>query len=193
MNSVCRRVCLVVALSCIFLSTHFAFGQNAGQDIFQKIEGEHFTILYDPSADIAALVQSLNVNANDQLLAGGTTANDASVEGQLARGVETIFLRACDILDMPLYSFKGTIEICLHREQIERIYKELLQADLPAYSSSFYVHDQKTIYITAESFKKEVLGHEIGHAIISNYFVVQPSVKIQEVLSGYIEYQLRKP
>jgi len=36
------------------------------------------------------------------------------------------------------------------------------------------------------------LGHEIGHAVISNYFVVQPPIRIQEVLAGYVEYQLRK-
>lgn len=32
----------------------------------------------------------------------------------------------------------------------------------------------------------------MGHALMSHYFVVQPSVKIQEVLAGYVEYQLRK-
>ena len=38
----------------------------------------------------------------------------------------------------------------------------------------------------------KVLGHEIGHAVISHYFVVLPSVKVQEVLAVYVEYQLRK-
>ena len=52
--------------------------------------------------------------------------------------------------------------------------------------------DINTIYITAENFKKAVLGHEVAHAVISHYFVVQPSMKVQEVLAGYIEYQLRK-
>jgi hypothetical protein len=37
-----------------------------------------------------------------------------------------------------------------------------------------------------------VLGHEIAHAIMSHYFVVLPSEKIQEVLAGFVEYQLRK-
>ena len=49
-----------------------------------------------------------------------------------------------------------------------------------------------TIYASAENFKIGVIGHEIAHAVISHYFVVQPSVKIQEVLAGYVEYQLRK-
>ncbi len=37
-----------------------------------------------------------------------------------------------------------------------------------------------------------LLGHEMGHVIISHYFVVPPSYRIQEVLTGYVEFQLRK-
>jgi hypothetical protein len=57
---------------------------------------------------------------------------------------------------------------------------------------SFYVYDLNTIYVSAGSFKREVLGHEIAHAVISHYFVVQPPMKAQEVLAGYVEYQLRE-
>ena len=71
-------------------------------------------------------------------------------------------------------------------------YDQLYHADIPAETQAFYQEDNRSIYISAEYFTREVLGHEIGHAIMSGYFVVQPSLKIQEVLCGYIAYQLKK-
>ena len=38
----------------------------------------------------------------------------------------------------------------------------------------------------------DAIAHEIAHAIINHYFVVPPSVKMQEILSGYVEYSLNK-
>jgi len=57
---------------------------------------------------------------------------------------------------------------------------------------SFYVNDISAIYISGENFRREILGHEIAHAIINHYFVVSPPIKVQEILAKYIEYQLRK-
>ena len=48
-----------------------------------------------------------------------------------------------------------------------------------------------TIYTSEESFKREVVGHEMSHAIICHYFAVPAPVKVQEVLSMYVEYNLR--
>jgi hypothetical protein len=71
------------------------------------------------------------------------------------------------------------------------IYRRLFDRDLGEVKS-FYVYELNTIYTSAENFRRGIIGHEIGHAIMSHYFVVQPPVKIQEVLAGYVEYQLRK-
>jgi hypothetical protein len=32
----------------------------------------------------------------------------------------------------------------------------------------------------------------MAHALISNYFVVAPPPKVQEILAGYVEYSVRK-
>jgi hypothetical protein len=57
---------------------------------------------------------------------------------------------------------------------------------------SFFVNDLNTIYIAADHFDVGVLGHEIAHTVQSHYFVVAAPTKVQEVLAGYVEYQLRK-
>ena len=46
--------------------------------------------------------------------------------------------------------------------------------------------------LSADGFSREVLGHEMARAIMSHYFVIQPPLKIQEVMGMYVQYNLRK-
>ena len=93
-------------------------------------------------------------------------------------------------LDMNLYSLQGNLKICNDRNHLNNVYDSIFGRKLQA--SSFYIDEYNTIYISADDFTKEILGHEIAHMIISHYFVVQPPQKVAEILSGYVEYRLRK-
>ena len=158
----------------------------------RKIPTEHFTILYEPGIDISSLIEALNISPSDKLLAGKASESQPSPETELAEALDTLFIRVCDTLDMRLYrSFQGTIKICSNNDKLCRAYFNLFSTELNS-NYPFYVHSLATIYISAENFTAAMLGHEIAHAVISHYFVVLPSVKIQEVLAGYVEYQLRK-
>lgn len=156
----------------------------------RKIEGKHFTIYCAPQLDLAELAQQLNIGVSDKFLAGKSTEKEFSSEAEVADMLDTIFVRACDILDMQLYSFHGTIKICRDAKHLNSIYNNFFAKDLK--TRSFYVYSLNTVYTSADNFTRGIIGHEIAHAIISHYFVVQPSVKIQEVLVGYVEYQLCK-
>jgi hypothetical protein len=151
----------------------------------RKIDTQHFTVYFAPSIDLPELAQSFNIRASDDVLTGRSSG--AGLEGM----IDTLFSLACDILDMQLYSYHGTIKICPDQAKLDEIYNTLFNKSLQS-RKPFYVYDLDTIYISADSFTREILGHEMGHAIISHYFVVLPSVKIQEVLAAYVEYQLRK-
>lgn len=166
----------------------------AGNDGFgedRKVDSQYFTIYYKPEVDMNDLLNKLNVSKADQMLSG-QSVNFSSPEKQLVSMLDVLFNRACDVLDMHVYSFKGNIKIFATQKELSAFYDSLYHSDLPCTGVSFYLYDFNSIYITAENFRREILGHEMGHAVISNYFVVQPSVKIQEVLAGYVEYQLRK-
>jgi hypothetical protein len=187
-----RLYAIVLGTTALFLigiSPCFAVEDDFGPS--QKISSKYFTIYYSPQIDPASLTQQLNMRAADEILTGIPLekANPATLD--FATMLDTLFLRVCDILDMHLYSFKGDLKICQNQEQLNHIYYNLFESDL-ANQKSFYVASLNTIYICAPNFSKEVLGHEIGHAIISSYFVVQPPIKVAEVLAGYVEYQLRK-
>jgi len=178
-----RVACAAAVFLALFLASGFCADDGFGSA--QKIESGHFTMYYSPSLNPGELAQSLDIGAEYRVLGKGSHGTD------LGSLVDALFSYVCDILDMQLYSYHGTIKVCRDFEQLNSVYSNLFNTDLTN-RYSFFVHSLNTIYISAEHFRREVLGHEIGHAVISNYFVVLPPAKVQEVLAGYVEYQLRK-
>jgi hypothetical protein len=183
---------IIPAIVVFFLQSGLVFALEIedGFGSAGKIESKHFVVYYTPQVDIAGLVQRLNISPSDRLLAGQAINRGGPYESELAEMLDTLFMQVCDILDMQLYSFQGNIKICQDSGQLNKIYNGLFNRGLTA--NSFYVYSFNTIYISMPEFKREILGHEIAHAIISHYFVVQPPIKIQEILAQYTEYNLRK-
>ena len=182
---------LAISVFILFLSSvgvSFALDDGFGQA--RRLEGKHFIIYYAPQLEISALAQQLNIGPTDNLLVGKSMQRESSSEAELADMLDTLFMRVCDILDMQLYSFQGNIKICRDYNHLNSIYYNFFNKELK--TRSFYVYSLNTIYISKDDFRREILGHEIGHAVISHYFVVLPSVKIQEVLAMYVEYQLKR-
>jgi hypothetical protein len=181
---------LFLILIFILVSVSQSFALDDGLLITQKTQSEHFAIYYVPDLVVSTLIQSLGITPADELLNKRTKKTNLA-ESNLSAMVDTLFSQVCDILDMQLYSYQGNIKICRNQQQLNEVYYNLFGKNL-VNRESFYVYDLNAIYISAQGFRREVLGHEIAHAVISHYFVVLPSVKIQEVLASYVEYQLRK-
>lgn len=188
-----KSIIIFIILFFLNVSISYAFTYNDGFGPAKKIEDKHFIVYYVPELDISVLSQQLNIRPSDKLIVGKSIERKLSSEAEFIDMLDTLFLRVCDILDMHLYSFQGNIKICQNHQQLKSIYSNLFNKELTStHAYSFYVYDVNAIYISAENFKREILGHEIAHAVISHYFVVLPSEKIQEVLAMYVEYQLRK-
>ena len=181
----------VIACCLWLLAPALGFAADDGFGTATKIDTEHFTIYYKPGVDINALISQLYVSPTDQVLTN-QKVNTSSPGAQLSGMVEVLFARASDVLDMHIYSLKANIKIFVTQQDMTAFYNHLFHAHIPCTGYGFYLDDTRSIYMSAERFRREILGHEMGHAIMSRYFVVQPSVRIQEVLAGYIEYQLRK-
>jgi len=179
-----------IIFSCLAATQSFAADDGFGSG--RKTESKHFVIYYSPQVDLSYLALQLNVSPSDNLLAGKPVGRGEVTElgTSVADMLDTLFTQVCDILDMQLFSFQGEIKVCRDERQLKEVYYNLFRKDLEA--RSFYVNSLNTIYIASDSFKREILGHEMAHAIVSHYFVVLPSVKIQELLATYTEYQLRK-
>lgn len=184
------KIIIIIILFLLNVSDSSGFEDEFGPA--QKIEGKHFIIYYAPQLEISNLAQHLNLSPSDKILVGKSVNKEFSSETGLADMLDTLFMQVCNILDMYLYSFQGNLKICQDYDHLNRIYNNFFNKNLKLNSSSFYVYSLNTIYISKDDFRREILGHEMAHAIISHYFVVQSPVKIQEVLAGYVEYRLHK-
>lgn len=176
----------------LFLSHGVASAIDDSFGRAKKIEGKYFTIYCAPELEPYVLARNLNVAPLAGIISGTPMAEEsASGDQELADMLDTLFIRVCDILDMHLYTFKGTIKICRDSAQLNTIYQVLFGKGAKQVTRSFYAYSVNTIYTSAENFGLGIMGHEIGHMIINNYFVVVPPERVQEVLSAYVEFQLR--
>lgn len=94
-------------------------------------------------------------------------------------------------LGYPTESVKYKVVILDNKEQVVNEYRKLQQysQDKPW---SFYNDSTRTIYIAKEYYTYAVLGHELTHAVISQYFVQQVPMQAQEVQAGYIEFEITR-
>ncbi len=184
----------IMAMVVCFIFTAWALSL-AAEDGFiavKNIPGQHLKISLPEGVDPAILLERLNIAVSDKFLSGKSSPAEHSFGEELAQMLDSLFIIVCDALDIRLYSFEGAVKVTKDMAQLRNIYLELFGRPLERDTSAFYVHDLKTIYINANDFKRGILGHEIAHAVINSYFVMMPSEKIQEILSGYVEYRLRK-
>jgi hypothetical protein len=109
---------------------------------------------------------------------------------ELPDQLDTLLLAVLEIMDIRLKKFNCTVKICKDGKALAKIGRRLFGQEMR--SGGFYVMSFDTLYVDAESVTMHVLGHELSHAVQVHYFVVPPPVKLSEILSGYVEYQLRK-
>ncbi len=174
----------------LILSAPPASAVDDGLNFDKKIEGKYVTVYCLSGTDIAYLAQKLNIRASDKIIAGESLKSKNSYEEELAQMLDTLFMQVSNILEMHLYSLNVNIKICKNNAELNDIYNRLFNSSLGG-RSSFYVYTFNSIYVSEDALKPGIIGHEMSHAIISHYFVIPPPVKIQEVLSMYVEYNLR--
>lgn len=183
---------IIIPAAVLFFTAANLFALDDGFGEAKKIEGKNVIIYYAAELDIPSLIRQLNISSSQDVLAGKAMRKSFSYSGaELADMIDTLYAQVCDILDMHLYSLQINIKICPGDRDLSGLYNNLFGKDLGG-RYSFYVYDNNTVYVSAEHFKQEIMGHEIAHGIINHYFVVPPPVKVQEVLAMYVEYQLRK-
>lgn len=184
-----RLIAILVFLSFSCINTVLSHAADDGFVPAGKIESEYFTVSYASGVSLPELNRQIDFNISNKILAGNSSEMLFSAEAELVEGLDSLFKQICDILDMRIYSFHGNIKICRDYAQLNMIYRDFLNKSLG--TRSFYVYSLNTIYTSADNFKLGIIGHEMAHVIISHYFPVLPSTKVQEVLAMYVEYQLK--
>ena len=182
-----------VFLICIalILSASYALAVDDGLSFGKKIEGKYITVYCPAGPDVARrLTEQLNIRPSAKISTGQSLECKSTCEEELAQMLDTLFIQVSDILEMHLYSLKTNVKICKTDTELKDLYNRLFNSSLGD-RRSFYVYDFNSIYVSEDGFNAGIIGHEMSHAIISHYFVTPTPVKMQEVLSMYVEYNLR--
>ena len=153
------------------------------------VKSKYFSVYGDDNLDINSLLSKLNFEYFFRLdsILESPTRDKRTI---LSRTLDSLYLEVSDILDIHIYSYHGIIKILPDTDSVSAVFEHFFGSDFE--ERSFYIPEQNTIYISFRDITLGMLGHEISHAIQSRYFVVPPPAKVQEVLSGYVEYNLRK-
>lgn len=181
---------IIVCFSCVF----FAADAHAVQvrDGFvskKRISSNHFDISVASGVDVPRMIAELQTPSSIRATIKASLAGYDSYT--LGGTLDILFEAVSSMMDIRLRSFRCQVKICKDQEQLSLVGKALFGVRVPK-TPGFYVAQTETFYIDAEHISIYVFGHELAHAVQCRYFVVPPPEKIQEVLSGYVEYEFRK-
>lgn len=162
------------------------FAQEERSRLIAK--GQYFDAYGYAGMDISSVLAALDY----QSFYPGSSLSSAPEDlyATLAKTLDVIYLQTSDILDIHIYSYNGAIQFLPDAAAVDSVFSKYSGRHM--HERSFYFHEKNIIYISVQDLELGILGHEIAHAIISHYFVVPPPMKVQEVLCGYVDFNLRK-
>ena len=172
----------------LFCGVSSAEAVNDGFQMARKIQSRYFDIYIENGVDLYTLTAKLTVPPSIKAIIRESVSFSNS--NNLTDQLDLFFLAISEILDIRLKNFKCKIKICNNAAGLSRVADKLFGQQIQA--GGFYVVAIDTLYVDADNVNIHILGHELSHAIQNKYFIVPPPEKIQEVLSGYVEFQLRK-
>jgi hypothetical protein len=160
-----------------------------GFEAAKNVESRYFNIFIENGVDTQDLAIRLAVPSS--IIAIIKEPVPFSSEAyDLGEQLDLLFLAVSEIMDIRLKDFKCSVKICRNSSGLSGVAEKLFGRKVQ--TGGFYITTADTLYIDADNVTINILGHELSHAIQAHYFVVVPPVKMQEVLAGYAEYQLRK-
>jgi hypothetical protein len=176
----------------LIIGLGFSFSPALGQEENKGAliaDSQYFSIYADAPLDAYAVISKLKF---DYLRFGEKVSKGAEddLAQILVKTIDGLYLEVSDIIDIHIYSFKGIIRFLPDKPSLVTLLKK--QYNLDFSERSIYYFEKNTIFISHADLTLGMLGHEMAHAIISNFFVVPPPPKVQEILAGYVEYSLNK-
>ena len=150
---------------------------------WSSFESRYFTVYYRSDVSLKKVDRQLRKRA----FFFGRSSGDG-VEEKIAARLDQLCDRAKQILDMRPNLPKIAIRIFDERDAVEREYNRLFHVKRDM--RSFYVNKYSTIYTSEDDISDSVIVHEIGHAIIDNYFSAVPPPKVAEILASFVDVHL---
>jgi len=186
MQHLVKKIFLIIILFFVAFLPHNAFAA-------ESIKSKYFNIHIYDGIDKVQLLKKLDAEyflRRSVAYFEETGRPTADFDTLLGDTLDAVYLQVSDIIDIHMYSLTVGLDILPDKRALADTLEAYLnnRIDVP----SFYFHDKNTIYISFADLNAGMLAHEITHAIVTHYFAVPPPTKLQEILSGYSEYSIRK-
>lgn len=107
---------------------------------------------------------------------------------EVKQKLDVIITRVQAVLDMRPANLKFNIVILDSEKDVSAAYKKIYGTDSDFLA--FYSTGKNTLYISLENANLKVISHEIGHAVVENFFENSPPRKIHEVLAQFAEQHI---
>jgi len=105
-----------------------------------------------------------------------------------------VFSEVLTILGVSLADLRemGKIKIYIHpdKKSLHATYYRIFKKPCPY--RAWYTHKLKSIYVNIKDFRRGMLAHEMGHAVVDHYFVIRPTKAMREALAKYVERKMRQ-
>lgn len=153
------------------------------------VRSNYFTIEYHGSVNMKSVLSKLNRRG---LFSGGFFGSSSSCPTtpaeEVVQRLDALLKRVEGILDMYPPNLKLTIKIFDDSSSLEEAYFRMLGTRKEC--EAFYIYEYKTIFTSAYTISDSVMSHEMGHAVIDNYFSTNPPPKVAEILATYVDAHL---
>jgi hypothetical protein len=174
------RLTAVVIMAVICCLLMLAAESRAG-----TLESRYATIIYDNDDLLREFNKGVRLRGLSYLMGNRT---NLTVADEVRNKVDIIAERVQLVLEMYVKTLKFKIVLLSSAREVRRVYRSKYGKD--ADFISFFAPGEKAIYISTDDVDLRIFGHEVGHAVIDQYFRVSPSVKIHEMLAKYAETHL---
>lgn len=151
----------------------------------EELTTRYASITYDTPAQLSKFYDTFG-QLDFPLSSSGNQS--LTIQEDIKKKVESLVENIEMILEMFPEKLGVKIILLNSATEVQDIYRSLYGQKVSFVA--FYSPRDHTIYISVADIKLKVLAHEMAHAVIDQYFVVGPAVKIHELLANYAERQI---
>ena len=176
------RWIFLIFLLCGLMRSMPAFGEETYQCRFSSIH-------YEEPGQLERLTQKVQPIAMSLSLKSILMVNvKPTPEVRAGWCVDQLFQRVQEILGMVEPDLKVEIRLFRNKAALSEVYEKF--TGRPTQVPAFYCKETNTIYLDLEELSSGILAHEMAHAVISHFFLIDPPEKTCEVLCQYVDREV---
>ncbi len=191
-----RNIFLGLLVACLLLlGRNYIFGQNGdrgeqisqGEGAWLEVKSAYFNIYYRPDANLKRIYSKLN-GRGFSVTSTPPASTLSGFEAKVAYRFDMLFARAKEILGMYPADVRVNVKIFKSRKDVYNEFCRLTRSGDEC--QSFYIYTFNTIYTSEQDISDSIMAHEMGHALVDNYFSTTPPERVGEILAQNVDQHL---